>query len=113
MSESPGSGAHSGKAVDETTPVPPDLDLDQHRDGDPMDVSAPAREVMGPPSQYSPENDQKARQTNGVSGEEGHASSNGAAIGLSAIAAASSQQPKVVQTAFIHKLYRRVIFRGS
>lgn len=69
---------------------------------DPMDLTPPAAPSMGPPNS-SPEMDHTGGLVNGAYGE---ASLNGsAANGLSAAAATSSQQPKVVQTAFIHKLY--------
>ncbi|KAI4118527.1 MAG: hypothetical protein LQ345_001461 [Seirophora villosa] len=67
-----------------------------------MDLTPPAAPPMGPPNS-SPEMDHNGGLVNGTYGEGSH---NGpAANGLSAAAAASSQQPKVVQTAFIHKLY--------
>lgn len=79
------------------TEGPPDV----HHE-DPMDLTPPAAPPMGPPNS-SPEMDHNGGLVNGTYGEGSH---NGpAANGLSAAAAASSQQPKVVQTAFIHKLY--------
>ncbi|KAI4127898.1 MAG: hypothetical protein LQ338_002983 [Usnochroma carphineum] len=77
--------------------VPPDV---QHED--PMDLTPPAAPPMGPPNS-SPEMDHASGPANGTYGETSHSAL--AANGLSAAAAASSQQPKVVQTAFIHKLY--------
>ncbi|EEP77762.1 predicted protein [Uncinocarpus reesii 1704] len=71
--------------------------------GDPMDVSPPASATMGPPSQSSPEIDHgPGSHTNGNTGDS--ASSQNPA-GQPTGAAAAAQQPKVVQTAFIHKLY--------
>ncbi|WEW59394.1 Flocculation suppression protein [Emydomyces testavorans] len=73
--------------------------------GDPMDVSPPASAAMGPPSQSSPEVEQgPTSHTNGNTGESG--ASQNTAAGQPTGAAAAAQQPKVVQTAFIHKLYR-------
>lgn len=67
-----------------------------------MDLTPPAAPPMGPPHS-SPEMDHLGGPVNGAYGDVSH---NGpAANGLSAAAATSSQQPKVVQTAFIHKLY--------
>ena len=59
---------------------------------------------MGPP-QSSPngERHQDPHQ-NEQSGQNGHNGSSGQLVG----AAAAAQQPKVVQTAFIHKLYKSV-----
>lgn len=59
---------------------------------------------MGPP-QSSPngERHQDQHQTE-PSGQNGHSGSSGQLVG----AAAAAQQPKVVQTAFIHKLYKSV-----
>ncbi|KAI4181395.1 MAG: hypothetical protein LQ346_006791 [Caloplaca aetnensis] len=69
---------------------------------DPMDLTPLAAPPMGPPHS-SPEMDHMGGPVNGAYGDVSH---NGpAANGLSAAAATSSQQPKVVQTAFIHKLY--------
>ncbi|CAG8983577.1 hypothetical protein HYALB_00004596 [Hymenoscyphus albidus] len=76
--------------------------------GDPMEVTPPSSAMMAPPARTSPEND-----TNGVQ-EQQHQHmgmndqpSSGSLAGpnAAAAAAAGAQQPKVVQTAFIHKLY--------
>ncbi|KAG8529905.1 uncharacterized protein KY384_005386 [Bacidia gigantensis] len=70
-----------------------------------MDVTPPAVGTMGPPMHSSPETDLHAHMSNGVPVEGHQNQSGGLAAGLSAAAATSAQQPKVVQTAFIHKLY--------
>ena len=69
-----------------------------------MDVSQPQPASMGPP-QSSPngERHQDQHQTE-QSGQNGHGGSSAQLVG----AAAAAQQPKVVQTAFIHKLYKLV-----
>jgi len=74
---------------------------------DPMDVSPTNSASMPPPATSSPPRERLAegRQTNGDSDNN----SNGANGHLSSLgAAAAAQQPKVVQTAFIHKLYKLV-----
>ena len=68
-----------------------------------MDINPIQPAPMGPPLHGSPEGETGAGMVNGgsheiVQGAAGHV--------LSAAAATSSQQPKVVQTAFIHKLYK-------
>ncbi len=73
--------------------------------GDPMDLTPPVSATMGPPMHSSPEMDLTG-SVNGVYGEAAHGQNGQVANGLSAAAATSSQQPKVVQTAFIHKLYK-------
>jgi len=71
-----------------------------------MDVTPPAS-TMGPPGHgtSSPELDHAPGQ-NGTYGDASHLPNGPTTNGLSAAAATSSQQPKVVQTAFIHKLYK-------
>ena len=69
-----------GEAMDLTTPTAPDTD-------------------MGPPPHSSPDMDHEV-------GDHPPAMNGGSTGTVSAAAAASSQQPKVVQTAFIHKLYK-------
>lgn len=66
---------------------------------DPMEITSPASTSMGPPVVSSPEADQGG----GVNGNvENHG---GMHTGTGAAAIAAAQGPKVVQTAFIHKLY--------
>ncbi|KAL8796756.1 MAG: hypothetical protein Q9182_007299 [Xanthomendoza sp. 2 TL-2023] len=72
--------------------------------GEPMEITPPASTTMGPPNS-SPEMDHPGGPVNGVYGEVSHGHGGPGINGLSAAAATSSQQPKVVQTAFIHKLY--------
>lgn len=78
--------------------------------GEPMDISPPSSAAMGPPINSSPEMDHTGGMSNGTYGDTIHQNGpNGSMTnGLSAAAATSSQQPKVVQTAFIHKLYKYV-----
>ncbi len=73
---------------------------------DPMDTTPTTSAVMGPPGQSSPEMDTTGALGNGNYGEATHMQNGATGNGMSAAAATSSQQPKVVQTAFIHKLYK-------
>jgi hypothetical protein len=69
-----------------------------------MDTSQSQGSSMGPPTLSSPNGD-RAEQTPPGQGEQQQQSVNGGSsqpVG----AAAAAQQPKVVQTAFIHKLYK-------
>lgn len=70
-----------------------------------MDVTPPTTASMAPPSRTSPDND-----TNGTDHNmgQGPMDQSGSLAGpnAAAAAAAGAQQPKVVQTAFIHKLYK-------
>ncbi|KAL9108099.1 MAG: hypothetical protein Q9227_007074 [Pyrenula ochraceoflavens] len=68
--------------------------------GDPMDVTPPPTATMGPPMHSSPEMDQ------GMNNLHTSGNSNGGPPAPSAgAAAAAAHGPKIVQTAFIHKLY--------
>lgn len=70
--------------------------------GDPMDVTTPTAAAMGPPSRVSPDTDANGiHDLGGLSDPSGMSGPNAAAA-----AQAGGQQPKVVQTAFIHKLYK-------
>jgi hypothetical protein len=71
---------------------------------DKMDVSQPQVAPMGPP-QSSPNGERQSEQNQSEhQGQNGQNGASGQLIG----AAAAAQQPKVVQTAFIHKLYKSV-----
>ena len=69
-----------------------------------MDVTPPTSATMGPPVNSSPEMDGGPMSTTNGVGDLGM----GSISTLGAAAAAAAQQPKVVQTAFIHKLYKCV-----
>lgn len=77
-----------------------------------MDMMPPVSVTMGPPVHSSPEMDHPA-SANGAYGDATHGHNGPAPNGLSAAAATSSQQPKVVQTAFIHKLYKLVVSNSA
>ena len=71
---------------------------------DKMDVSQPQVAPMGPP-QSSPNGERHSEQHQAEhQGQNGQNGASGQLVG----AAAAAQQPKVVQTAFIHKLYKSV-----
>lgn len=71
-----------------------------------MDITSPASTVMGPPGNSSPEMEHEAPHNLTNHSEMGPTTNGVNGGNLSASAVASSQQPKVVQTAFIHKLYK-------
>ena len=71
-----------------------------------MDVTSPTIAAMGPPTRGSPEDEANGtHEHSGISDDQSHTSS---MLGPNAALAAQAgvQQPKVVQTAFIHKLYK-------
>jgi hypothetical protein len=71
-----------------------------------MDVTSPTIAPMGPPAQSSPEAEANgARDPTGLTDEQAQ-NSNMLGPNAAAAAQAGAQQPKVVQTAFIHKLYK-------
>lgn len=85
---------------------PPTINTSAPSPGDPMDVLSPGALTMGPPSRSSPEGESNgAREQNGLAGEQ-HQHNSAPGPNAAAAAQAGSQAPKVVQTAFIHKLYR-------
>ena len=75
--------------------------------GDPMEITPSGSSSMGPPVHSSPEVDPHTL-SNGGSGDFAGGQSAGHGNALTAAAATSSQQPKMVNTAFIHKLYKYV-----
>jgi HSF-type DNA-binding len=66
---------------------------------DPMDTTSPASTSMGPPLNSSPDIEQGGDINGNVENNTGLHSGTGVA------AMAAAQAPKIVQTAFIHKLY--------
>jgi hypothetical protein len=73
---------------------------------DPMDITPTSTSSMGPPTINCPSSDRNGTDSGNTSPNGGAASAVGAA------AAAASQQPKLVQTAFIHKLYNMLEDQG-
>jgi hypothetical protein len=83
---------------------------------DVMDITPPASASINQPGTSSPEAEPEGQKlkggdhNQGINGSQGDATGGGVGMAngatLSAAAAASGQQPKVVQTAFIHKLYK-------
>lgn len=72
-----------------------------------MDTTPPTSAATAPLAQNTPEGDQAG--TNNTNGSTDTGNSNSSSAPSQTIgAAAAAQQPKVVQTAFIHKLYRYV-----
>jgi hypothetical protein len=68
-----------------------------------MDITPSTIPSMGPPVLSSPVGDRNG--VNQISGGESDPATNGNSVPAIG-AAAAAQQPKVVQTAFIHKLYK-------
>ena len=108
MSESPGSGGMLQSASEGVSTLQSAMSQKAHINGEPMDVTPTMSRSMGPPMHSSPEVDPHALMSNGEPSDLSHNQSAVVTGALSAAAATSSQQPKVVQTAFIHKLYRYV-----
>jgi hypothetical protein len=96
-----------GQTTARTIPIlqSPAIQTSAPSPGDPMEVTPPASTMMGPPVRTSPHT-----ETNGVHDQMVMADQpqTGSLAGPNAAAAAAAggQQPKVVQTAFIHKLYK-------
>lgn len=73
--------------------------------GDPMDITPSSTLPMGPPSRTSPEDEANGANDHMAMVQMDHGHVNLQGPNAAAAAAAGAQQPKVVQTAFIHKLY--------
>jgi hypothetical protein len=90
-----------------TVPIiqPPTVQTSAPSPTDPMEVTLPATAMMGPPTRTSEENDANGTHEHLGMGDQ---QNTGSLAGPNAAAAAATgaQQPKVVQTAFIHKLYK-------
>ena len=107
MGRSPFSGDPQQNGSHRNTPILPSCAKSMepaHEDA--MDMTPTASAAMGPPGHSSPEMDTAGSLGNGNYGEATHMQNGATSNGMSAAAATSSQQPKVVQTAFIHKLYK-------
>ncbi|KAL8715074.1 MAG: hypothetical protein Q9220_001031 [cf. Caloplaca sp. 1 TL-2023] len=74
-----------------------------------MDLTPPGSSAMGPPHS-SPEMEHTGGHTNGMYGEASHGHAGLAANGLSAAAAASSQQPKTILQAYQYLLFLSDVF---
>lgn len=72
--------------------------------GEPMDTSQSQPSSMGPPATTSPNGDRLQEQQHQNRDSQNDSANGGGSHPVGAAAAA--QQPKVVQTAFIHKLYK-------
>jgi hypothetical protein len=97
----------SGDPSTRTVPIlHPSIQTATSSPGDPMDVTSPTMAAMGPPARSSPEDEANGvRDQAGIVEEQGH-NSNMLGPNAAVAAQAGAQQPKVVQTAFIHKLYK-------
>ncbi|EMR82736.1 putative flocculation suppression protein [Botrytis cinerea BcDW1] len=73
--------------------------------GDAMDVTPPGSAIMGPPSRTSPDNEANGLQEHMIVDDQPSSGSLATPSAAAAAAAGGGIQPKVVQTAFIHKLY--------
>ena len=109
MPRSPFSGENNYHGMQRHIPILPSSTTSTNfSQSDIMDATPPASSTvaMGPPSNSSPEMEHDGPNNVGHQGDAAPATNGVASNTLSAAAAASSQQPKVVQTAFIHKLYK-------
>ncbi|KAM0142943.1 hypothetical protein ACHAO1_000777 [Botrytis cinerea] len=77
--------------------------------GDAMDVTPPGSAIMGPPSRTSPDNEANGLQEHMIVDDQPSSGSLATPSAAAAAAAGGGIQPKVVQTAFIHKLYRNAV----
>jgi hypothetical protein len=100
------SDSEPGQTTARTVPIlqPPVLQTSAPSPGDPMEVTPPASAMMAPPARTSPESETNGVHDQMAMGDQTHSGSL-AGPNAAAAAAAGAQQPKVVQTAFIHKLY--------
>ncbi|PKX93266.1 HSF-type DNA-binding domain protein [Aspergillus novofumigatus IBT 16806] len=90
------------------TVLPSSIPSSAQSTGDSMEVTPPASTTTGPapPAHSSPDSDRAGANTANSNGSVETGNMNNTPMSNQAIgAAAAAQQPKVVQTAFIHKLY--------
>lgn len=103
-----------------TLPILPSAAAHTSSAGDPMDVSQSHQQAQQPPQSQqhhtssmgppllSPNGERPGEQQHGEQQAAGSSSGQTASQSHPVGAAAAAQQPKVVQTAFIHKLYKSV-----
>ncbi|KAK9414625.1 hypothetical protein SUNI508_11063 [Seiridium unicorne] len=96
-------GARTVPIITSTTPTPTIKTSAPSPRGEPMDLTTPTDSSAAGSSSKSPDGD-GSDQNHASSGEQ-HLTSNATTMPAPAIAAAAVHQPKIVQTAFIHKLY--------
>ncbi|KAH6657676.1 HSF-type DNA-binding-domain-containing protein [Truncatella angustata] len=96
-------GARTIPIITSTTPTPTIKTSAPSPRGDPMDLTTPTDSSVPGSSSKSPEDG--ANDHSNASSSDHQLGSNSAAMPAPAIAAAAVHQPKIVQTAFIHKLY--------
>lgn len=101
------SNSDPGQTTARTVPIlqPPVIQTSAPSPGDPMEVTPPASAMMAPPARTSPDSETNGVHDQMVMVDQPHSGSL-AGPNAAAAAAAGAQQPKVVQTAFIHKLYK-------
>lgn len=97
LATSTGYNPHTAKT---TIPILPSAAAPSIHPGDPMDTSQ--NSAMGPPIMSSPNGDRAVEQQLQMDSQPSTNGGSGQPLGAAAVA----QQPKVVQTAFIHKLYK-------
>ncbi|KAF2097579.1 hypothetical protein NA57DRAFT_41718 [Rhizodiscina lignyota] len=103
MRRSPFSADPHAPNIHKSIPILPSTAAPSLAPGDPMDITPPSSVAMGPPAQGAPGADRSGPSASGSSESEPPTTNGSSAPAVGAAAAA--QQPKVVQTAFIHKLY--------
>jgi hypothetical protein len=105
---SPFSNDLDPRQTSRTVPLrqPPIMQASPPSPGDPMDVTTPTTATMGPPARTSEESETNGGNDSMSVGDQPSTGNLTAGPNAAAAAAAGAQQPKVVQTAFIHKLYK-------
>lgn len=98
----PGAGQTNGRTVPIlATPI---ILTSSASPRDAMDITPPSSATMAPPARRSPDAD--ANAIHDPMADDQPSSGSLAGPNAAAAAAAAANQPKVVQTAFIHKLYK-------
>lgn len=111
---SPFSSDSDPRQTSRTVPLrqPPIVTTSPPSPGDPMDVTTPTA-AMGPPTRTSEDSEPNGINDHMGAGDQPSSGSLAGGPNAAAAAAAGAQQPKVVQTAFIHKLYKYAQLQSS